>query len=145
MTQQGQTDYLLALTNSVEYKLFQDLERIGIAYQQLVNAESLPVAQEKIREVRAASADMTAQVKKILQVEGVPPSEIRNVSAKTLDTLDSKWLNANHYYMRFVHSEPEHKLKNLTALYYLLIDLSAVAEETKPELYYWASSSRPGI
>lgn len=143
MTQQ--TDHLLALANSVEYKLFRDLDRIARAYQSLVNAESLSAAQESIKEVRAAAADMKAQIKKILEVEGVPPSEIRNVEAKTLDTLDNKWLNANHFYMRFLHCFPEHKLKNLTALFYLIADLSAVAEETKPELYYWASASRPRI
>lgn len=111
------------------------MDDIGAAYYHLTNTSNSREALECLGIVTLASREAAEALRKALVDKDIPLSEIRNVTNKTLDTLDSKWLNCTHYYQRFLHSDPAHTLKNLTAFYYLMKELSEIALETKVDRY----------
>lgn len=132
---------LVALAQSVEYKLFCDLDRINKAYMALCNAQrgTYKEAREALSEMRASSRDMERQIKQILMVQTGQPEQVftaKRLDALTQDNLDSKYMNAEHFYLRYLHCAAEHKIKNLTSLYYLIRDVAELAEITPVYRYY---------
>ncbi len=126
---------LLKAANSVEYKLFTFVDRINSSFAGLMNAKDLTTSKAMIKTIRLTAKDLERQIAKILQVWGCPPSQIQNVGTRTQPTLESQVLNMGQYYMRYAHARPKYKAQNLTAFYYLVKDVAAIAEVTAPEKY----------
>jgi hypothetical protein len=67
----------------------------------------------------------------------VPPHLIRNLTAWTQDSLESKYLNVVQHNMRFLHAQTEEqKIKELTAMHSIAVDLVEILEIVRPEWYY---------
>lgn len=131
------TDWLL----SVEYRLFVHLKRIQDAYHQLINSQVNGVtyseALQFLKELQLASKDMTQAIREELNTNGIPPQEVRNVENKMqMFTIDYIFVCVTHYYQRLLHCPAEHKLKNLSALFYLVKDLADISVETPISRFY---------
>jgi hypothetical protein len=126
---------LLKAANSVEYKLFQYVDRINQALVGLLNCGDIENAKSHIKTIRLSARDLEKTVSLILQKWGCPPMKINNVGQRTQPTLDNQVLNMGQYYMRFAHARQQYKAQNLTAFYHLVKDVAAIAEVTAPEKY----------
>lgn len=128
------------LFESVEYKLFEKLKVLGDAYARLTNPQFSNKAEAltALKEVQKAATDLEAITRKALNDYGLRTDMIGNVSAWTQDSLDNKWLNCHHYYMKYLHTSPGHpkKLKRLTAFYFLARDVRDICEFTTVDRYY---------
>lgn len=128
--------YIIDALNSIEYIIFDGMSKVGTAYMKLCNPSSQKEAFEMLAMLTLCSRDLEKIIRGLLNDVNCPLHLVRNVGAKTKDTLDSKFLNAQHFFQRFLHCEPQHKVQNLTALYYLIKDLSEIVPETKVSDYY---------
>ena len=128
------------LFESVEYKLFEKLKVLGDAYARLTNPQfsNKTEALTALKEMQKAATDLEAITRKALNDYGLRTDMIGNVSAWTQDSLDSKWLNCHHMYMKYLHTRPENpkKLLRLTSFYFLTKDIRDICEFTSVDNYY---------
>lgn len=142
-------DELLKAINSSEYLIWRHIQRLSAYYMELTNAKNYPQAIDAIKSFRVAASDLEDVLRDLLYRGGCPVGLILNVNAKALklwnrQVMDGLWMNSSQFYQRFLHAKTqEGKVKELTAFYYLVKDLSDCAQETKVDEYYRAASNIP--
>lgn len=127
------------LFESKEYIIFDYLIRTGNAYTALLNSglENYEAAKTALKEMRLAAKHLELVVRAALVDWNVPPHLIRNLQAWTKDNLESKYLNTQHHYYRFLHAQSEEqKIKELTAMHSICLDLVEILDVVQPENYY---------
>ncbi len=135
-------EQLLNALNSVEYAVYRHIHNANQAYIFLTNAESYEQAQDNLKMLQLSTKDALKQIERVLYVWGCPTDKIINVNKYTQDNMDNLWINTMHFYRRFLSASRENKAKELTALYFLVRDLAAIAETVKAEAYYTTSQER---
>lgn len=131
----GSIDAIKAV-ESIEFKVYQKIERLNQAFLILCNGPSLAQAKEALGDMRTTAADLEKTIRTILNTWQVPPALVTNVSRFTQDTLESKYLNLTQFYLRFLHAQShQHKCVELTRLYYLIKDVAEISLVTKAERY----------
>jgi hypothetical protein len=141
MRYEVQVDELIKAAQSVEYLVWVDIERIGKGYTELTNAASAEAAKTALKELKLSAADLEKKVREILYRWGAPDALILNLNKialriSTVDALSGLYLNVQQFYLRFLHCKGQAaKVKNLTALYYLIRDLAECSIEMKSENY----------
>jgi len=136
-----QADYLVNIFQGPGYTLFLHMQRISEAYLRLTNADTAEMAKTALKELRAAAGDCEKLIRNILHTNDCPDYLVLNVNKFaernwTLDVMSGYLVNASHYLARFIHTPSnEGKVKELTAMYYLIRDLSECALEVNEENY----------
>lgn len=127
---------LVKAAQSAEFHIYRELEKMNSAFMTLFNQPTLEKAQACLKLLHLTGADLERYMREILIRWDIHPSLIRNVSKYTKDELNNRYLNLTQFYLRFLHA-PSHeaKARNLTALYYLIKDVSELAEVTDAHAY----------
>lgn len=146
MNQPPMNDIIKAI-DSVEYAIWQHLQRIGASYLELTNAVDYAASKDALKSFKAAAKDLERVVFNLLKNGNCPDVLILNVTDKalklwTLKQLDGLWMNAMQFYQRFCHSQTqEGKVKELTSFYYLIQAMSDCALEVKASEYYGGANA----
>jgi hypothetical protein len=131
-----ETAEILKNVQSVDQIVMERMTIICEAYGRLLNVSTGKEALEALGQIVLIGTDLERQLRIILDKCGVAPELNKNINQFTQPNLDHIWNNCFHFYNRFLHAEnPNDKVKELTRLYHLLIDVVAVALETKTERY----------
>jgi len=112
------------------------MELMSHAYVTLMNVANGKEALEALGTLMAVSRELAELIRRILVEWECPPGLIRPGNHFTQANLDNIWNSAHHFYNRFLHAKTkESKIKELSRLYFLLLDVTEVAMVTKTERY----------
>jgi hypothetical protein len=127
---------IIDVTTTNEYVIGQRMELMSHAYVTLMNVSSPRETIEALGTIMSLSKELSGLIGRILHEWECPPGLIRPGNHFTEANLDNIWNSCHHFYNRFLHApNKEQKIKELSRLYFLLLDVSEVAMVTKTERY----------
>lgn len=135
-------EQVAAAANSVEYLIFRNLDRMTSAYIAMLNSQTLDEANTALADVRTTVVELQENIQTILDRFGAPPTMVINVNAHALKVwtgapFDGLMQNCYHWLQRMMRSRSHvEKVRAMTAVYFLLKDLSDCANTIKAENYY---------
>lgn len=145
------------LHKSIEFRVYQYMDKIQDAYMRLTNAKvfklNLAETEDALKEIRSLSKELYLYLVTELNARGVTTEENKNVNARVVPTLDLALQNMVQYGHRFCFSnvpgdkiidqdgveqivQQDFKIMNLTCFANIVPILIATSEEAKAESYF---------
>jgi len=122
-----QLDEVVKASQSLEFALYKPYSQISTSYMEFVNSDNEELRTKLLRDIATQVKDMRAKVGAFLLAHDVPARVIANVNNRTRESIHNQYLNMTQLYLRFIHGPTyEEKIKSLTALWYLLLDMSEI-------------------